>query len=177
MSDSPPDRPAAETPAVDITSLPEDLQQQFMQRLKERSNARAAAARPDRRPRVLVVEDNPDSAEMLETLLQQMGYDTQAVSDGAHALAAARAFAPDAVLMDINLPHRDGYALAMDMHADDMLRNVPLVAITGFVSPDDRSRALEAGFEQHMAKPVAPDALRTALQTVLRNRRDAPLPR
>ena len=177
MSDLQPDRPVSETPAVDITSLPEDLQQQFMQRLKERSNARASAARPDRRPRILVVEDNPDSAEMLETILQQMGYDTQAVSDGAHVVAAARAFAPDAVLMDINLPHRDGYTLAMDMHADEMLRYVPLVAITGFVSAEDRSRPLQAGFEQHMAKPVAPHALQTALQTVLRNRRDAPLPR
>lgn len=171
------DRKTALPPAVDLGSMPEDLQQQFLARHKERALARAAAERPQRAPRVLVVEDDAGSAEMLEAVLQQMGYETRAVMDGAEALAAARAFAPDAVLMDINLPHRDGYALALDMHADAALREVPLVAVTGLVGPRDRDRAMQAGFAQHMAKPVSPAALQSALGVLLRNRLGAPLPK
>lgn len=172
-----PERPVAETPAIDLQSLPDDLQQQLLQRMKQRAQAKADAGRPDRVPRVLVVEDDPDSAEMLETVLQQMGYETRAVRDGGQVLDEARAFAPDAVLMDIGLPHRDGYSLAVDLHNDAALRHVPLVAVTGLVNAADRDRALEAGFSRHMAKPVAPEALQNALRTLLRNRPDAPLPR
>ena len=177
MAQHEPDPKTVSPPAVDLASLPEDLQQQFLARHKERALARAAAARPQRAPRVLVVEDDAESADMLEAVLQQMGYETRSVRDGAEVLEAARAFAPDAVLMDINLPHRDGYSLAIDMHADPALRDVPLVAVTGLVGPRDRDRAMEAGFAQHMAKPVSPVALQSALGALLRNRSAAPLPR
>lgn len=176
MPDHDPTRKPPDTPAIDLASMPHDLQEQFMQRHKARALERAEAARPQRPPRVLVVEDDAGSAEMLEAVLQQMGCESRVVADGAEALAAARDYAPDAVLMDIELPHRDGYSLAVDMHADESLRDVPLVAVTGLVSALDRDRALDAGFAQHMSKPVAPAALQGALRALLANRPGAPLP-
>jgi CheY-like chemotaxis protein len=117
--------------------VPEDQQLELLRRMKARRQRRAAPASTPVR-RVLVVEDDGDTAQMMQAVLEQMGYEVALVADGAQALAAARDFGPDAVLMDIGLPHKDGYQLAVEMHADPLLRGVPLVAVTGLASRADR---------------------------------------
>lgn len=156
-------------PAIDFASVPEDQQLELLRRMRDRRQRRSPGPAQASVRRVLVVEDDAATAEMMQAVLEQLGYEVALVADGADAVAAAREFSPDAVLMDIGLPHKDGYELAVEMHADPVLRAVPLVAVTGLASMADRARALEAGFDEHMAKPVSPPALRAALDTLIAN--------
>ncbi len=120
--------------------------------------AAAEAAAPSAPPRVahvLVVEDNADAAETLRDALELEGMEVTLASDGEAGLAAARKRAPDLVICDIGLPgDLDGYGVARAMRADPGLRRVPLVALTGYVGPEDRARAREAGFDLHLGKPT-----------------------
>lgn len=134
--------------------------------------SRCAATRA---PRVLVVEDDPGSAEVLVFLLSAMGYDTVAVDDGAKALAAAHAFRPTLILSDLDLPHRSGLELASDVRCDPTLADTPMVALSGRTEPDSRLTAIKAGFKRYLSKPVLPDRLRRTLEELLdRRRRQVP---
>jgi PAS domain S-box-containing protein len=127
----------------------------------------AEDGRPDRAPhpiveraaRVLVVEDNRDTAESLAMLLELLGHRVRAVYDGATALDAARANVPDVMVVDIGLPDIDGYEVARRVRRDPDLAHVVLVALTGYGRDEDKQRALAAGFDYHLVKPVSPDAL------------------
>lgn len=117
-----------------------------------------------RRPRrVLIIEDNPDSADSLKEALQLYGHRVESASDGAQGLALAREFRPEVALCDIGLPGADGYQLARQFRADDALRRTYLVAVTGYAQPEDRQRAAAAGFDAHFAKPPDLDALERLL--------------
>jgi PAS domain S-box-containing protein len=125
----------------------------------------AASSRPRRPPlsgdraRVLVVEDNRDAAEGMSMLLQLFGNRVRVVHDGVAAIEAARAEPPDVILLDIGLPGVDGYEVARRIRDVPELRQVVLVALTGYGRDQDRREALAAGFDHHLAKPVDPDAL------------------
>jgi signal transduction histidine kinase/BarA-like signal transduction histidine kinase len=109
--------------------------------------------------RVLVVDDNVDAAEALCDVVAFFGHTVEAVHDGAAALARAREHHPDVVLCDIGLPDMDGYAVARAIRADAALRDVRLVAVSGYAQPEDRERAAQAGFDEHVAKPADPSAI------------------
>jgi signal transduction histidine kinase/DNA-binding response OmpR family regulator len=109
--------------------------------------------------RVLLVEDNPDGAETLSTLLRLAGHEVRVASDGPAAVAAAAEYRPDVAVVDIGLPGMDGYEVARRLRADPATRRAVLVAATGYGRDDDRRRAAEAGFDHHMVKPVDPAAL------------------
>jgi len=111
------------------------------------------------RARVLVVEDNRDAAEGLEMFLDILGHDVRVVHDGASALVEARRQRPDAMIVDIGLPGMDGYEIARAIRTDPELGDLALVALTGYGGDDDKQRALEAGFDHHLMKPVDPGAL------------------
>ena len=113
--------------------------------------------------RVLVVDDNRDSAEMMATLLQLHGHTVRVEHDAQAALDAVREFQPDAALLDIGLPRIDGYELAKRLRSDPRTRNVRLVAVTGWGMDGDRARAHEAGFDAHLTKPVEPRLILTAI--------------
>lgn len=113
--------------------------------------------------RVLLVEDNPEAAESLATLLTVLGHSVQVVPDGPTALDAARAEAPDVALVDIGLPGMDGYELARRMRRLPGMSATTLVALTGYGQDSDREQALAAGFDHHLVKPVDVDALKTLL--------------
>jgi signal transduction histidine kinase/CheY-like chemotaxis protein len=136
------------------------------------SAARGTVAVPDRGPAstVLIIEDNADARESLRSFLKHEGHRVDATADGPSGLARAETSRPDVVLVDIGLPVMDGYEVARRIRARDA--KVILVAISGYGQADDRQRALEAGFDAHLTKPVAPDHL---LATVarLRGRTDA----
>jgi PAS domain S-box-containing protein len=108
---------------------------------------------------VLLIEDNPDAAQTLAEVLEVSGYEVQVVLDGRAGIASARAHAPDVVLCDIGLPDVDGYEVARTLRADDALRSIRLIALTGYAQPEDCARAMEAGFDAHLAKPASIDEL------------------
>jgi two-component system CheB/CheR fusion protein len=119
---------------------------------------RAEAAEPQA-PRVLIVDDNVESAKCLATLLSMVGYDAQTAFDGRSALEAALIDRPAIVLLDIGLPGMDGYELAATLRRDRRLEHALLIAITGYGQDEDRRRSAEAGFNHHLVKPVDVDAL------------------
>jgi two-component system CheB/CheR fusion protein len=112
--------------------------------------------------RILVIEDNPDAAASLRDVLELNDHLVEVVATGPEGIEKAREFRPDVVLCDIGLPTMDGYEVARLMRSDPSLRSIHLVALSGYASPDDVERAMEAGFDRHLAKPPSlPDLERT----------------
>jgi len=109
--------------------------------------------------RVLVVDDNQDAADSLAALLATLGHSTRTAYSGRAALAAARDFDPDWVLLDIGLPDMDGHEVARALAADPQLCRARRVAVSGWGSDADRKRSQAAGFAHHLTKPVDPAAL------------------
>jgi CheY-like chemotaxis protein len=118
--------------------------------------------RPERR-RVLVVEDNDDAREMLVYLLRHDGHEVRSAGDGREAIAAAEAFAPQIVLLDVGLPGLDGYEVARHLRASPRTSDALLVALTGYGQAEDRERAFAAGFDHHLLKPAEPGQVRDAM--------------
>jgi len=104
--------------------------------------------------RVMIVDDFPDSAAASSMLLTMMGYDCEIASTGQEALDRAAEFDPDIVLLDIGLPDISGYDVARTLRARQTDHPLYIAAITGWGQPDDRVRALAAGFDQHVLKPT-----------------------
>ena len=117
-------------------------------------------------PRVLIVDDNVDSAETLGMLLDLYGHETRTAGDGPQALAAGEDFRPQAVLLDIGLPGMDGFEVCRRIRATDWGRDALLVAVTGWGEESTGRRARDAGFDAHLVKPVEPQALQDVLQGV-----------
>lgn len=118
--------------------------------------------------RVLVVDDNLDSAESLALLLEVMGHTVRSAHDGEQALAEAEAFRPEIVLMDIGMPRMDGYEAARRLRQAEWAAETILVALTGWGQDEDRKRSQAAGFDHHLIKPVDPAALESLLDTPAR---------
>lgn len=104
--------------------------------------------------RILVADDNRDAAEVLSQLLQLGGNTVRVAYDGPGALDAARQFLPDLAILDIGMPVMNGYELARAIHRQPELRNIVLVAVTGWGTQKDKARSLEAGFDFHLTKPI-----------------------
>jgi signal transduction histidine kinase/ActR/RegA family two-component response regulator len=113
--------------------------------------------------RVLLVDDNVDSAESLALLLRLWGHEVVVAHDGPAALREAEALPPQVALLDISLPGMDGYELARRLRAQPGLKGVVLVAVTGWGQEDDRRRSHDAGFDHHLTKPVELSALQELL--------------
>jgi len=123
----------------------------------------AAPAAPAHARRVLVIEDNPDAAASLREVLELNDHVVEVVGTGREGIDRARDFRPDVVLCDLGLPEMDGYEVAREMRSDPSLRTIHLVALSGYASPDDVERAMEAGFDRHLAKPPSVRDLERAL--------------
>ena len=136
------------------------------------AEASAALSRPEGAGRrVLVVDDNPDAAEMLSEWLTGSGYETWMAHDGPAALDAVARFEPDVVLLDIGLPVMDGFEVARRLHDGASKRPVPLlVAVTGYGQQVDRERSSQEGFYAHMVKPIDLNALGALLQAAQERR-------
>ena len=116
--------------------------------------------------RVLVIEDNADGRETLAALLRLGGHEVHAAENGARGLEAAARVRPHLALVDIGLPDIDGYEVARRLRHDPATRGARLVALTGYGMAEDRRRALAAGFDEHLAKPVELDALEALLRSL-----------
>jgi CheY-like chemotaxis protein len=114
--------------------------------------------------RVLIVDDNPDAAELLAEALVEGGHDVRTAGDGPSALQLVSTFSPDIAFLDIGLPVMDGYELAGLLRSVPSLAHTPLVAITGYAQDDDRQRALASGFAAHLTKPIHLDGLLSCIE-------------
>ncbi len=113
--------------------------------------------------RILLIEDNEDGREMMAAMLQQYDHTVLEAADGIEGLRVAAATLPDIALIDIGLPSIDGYEVARRMRADPATADIRLVALTGYGLAEDQQRAIEAGFDLHLVKPVNFDALMAAI--------------
>jgi PAS domain S-box-containing protein len=117
--------------------------------------------------RLLVVDDNVDSADTLGLLLQAAGHDVRTANKGSTVLKEALNYRPDVVLLDIGLPDLDGYEIAKQLRQHPALHDIVLVAVTGYGQEADHRRSQEAGFDHHLVKPVRFGTVRQILATVL----------
>jgi PAS domain S-box-containing protein len=125
--------------------------------------------------RVLAVDDEPDALRLLRDVLEMSGAKVTTASSAAEALDLARASLPDVILADIGMPDTDGYELIRNIRtsSDPALRDIPAAALTAFARSEDRTKALQSGFEMHLAKPVDPGELVAAVSTLVRRYRAA----
>lgn len=128
---------------------------------------RTLASAPGSVLRILVVDDNRDSAVSLSILLSLAGHITTTAFDGEEALDTAGRFHPDVVLLDIGLPKLNGYQVCRALRSVPRERRLVIVALTGWGQADDRRKSVDAGFDAHLVKPVDPDALQRTLRQLI----------
>lgn len=104
--------------------------------------------------RILLVEDNEMNRDMLSRRLARKGFEVLTAIDGEQAVSMALGERPDIVLLDMNLPLKDGWAAAREIRADERGRTLPIIALTAHAMSDDRGRALEAGCDDYETKPL-----------------------
>ncbi len=105
-------------------------------------------------PTILVVDDNRDSRELVLKVLSRQGFRLLEAADGKEALAAIAAQKPDLVLLDLSLPEMDGFEVARHLKAQENYRNMPVIAITAHAMKGDREKALAAGCDGYITKPI-----------------------
>jgi len=115
------------------------------------------------RRQALVVDDNPDITDMLAAVLRHAGYEVATAHSASHAIETARRRHFDVVISDIGMPGMNGYELAQALRAIPEYSAIPMVAVTGYAMYDDHDRAVEAGFNAHLSKPIDPVDLTQAI--------------
>ncbi len=105
--------------------------------------------------KILVVEDNELNLKLFCDLLRAHGYEAEPVRDGREAVERARAFAPELVVMDIQMPHISGLELIEQMKADEELKGIPIMAVTAYAAKGDEERIRDAGAEGYVSKPIS----------------------
>jgi two-component system cell cycle response regulator DivK len=126
--------------------------------------------------KILVVEDNELNLKLFCDLLRAHGYAAEPVRDGREAVERARAFAPDLVVMDIQMPHITGLELIEQMKADLELRPIPIMAVTAYAAKGDEERIRDAGAEGYVSKPISVIRFVEAVRTLLAMPRKEPEP-
>jgi len=104
--------------------------------------------------RILVVEDNMDNYELVRFVLERAGYDVFLAVNGRDGVDAARLQKPDLILMDLSMPEMDGWLAAEKLKANDITKSIPLYALSAHTLPSDRKRALDAGYDGYISKPI-----------------------
>src|SRR4029077_19493877 len=107
--------------------------------------------------RILVIEDNPANLELMTYLLRACGYEVLSAVDGGTGLALAQLEKPDVVVCDIQLPKMNGYEVAKSLKSAGQTRSIPVIAVTAFAMEGDKQRALAAGFDAYIGKPIEPE--------------------
>lgn len=114
--------------------------------------------------RIVVIEDHEDTADLMHELLRDAGHEVRVALTGEEGLLAVRALDAEVVLCDVGLPDIDGYEVARRLRADSATARARLVALTGYDGDDEAQRAREAGFDQHVVKPIDPQTLDALLR-------------
>ena len=105
---------------------------------------------------ILLVEDNEDNLVVYRTILEHVGYNVIEARDGEEGVSRAREHLPNLILMDISIPKIDGWEATQRLKSDDTTRNIPIIALTAHALEEDRQKAVQAGCDGYLAKPVEP---------------------
>ena len=116
---------------------------------------------------ILIADDKATSRELLRTVLEKQGYAIIEASNGEEALEKTRSDAPDLILLDLQMPVRNGYEVLAELRKDPVYAKLPIIALTASAMQGDRERALAAGFTGYLAKPVTLAAIRSEIQRLL----------
>jgi CheY-like chemotaxis protein len=119
------------------------------------------------KPTILLVEDTKEVVMMLKDYLELAGYNVFTAQDGIDGIVQARHVRPDLILMDVQMPHMDGFETTRKLRSDPNFRYTPIIALTALAMPHDRERCLEAGMDEYMSKPVNLKALARLIQSCL----------
>ncbi len=103
---------------------------------------------------ILVVEDNQDNMTLIVDVLLSLDYDVLQATDGVHGVEVAQEEVPDLILMDLSLPRMDGWTATRTIKANDRLQHIPIIALTAHAMVGDKERALEAGCDDYISKPI-----------------------
>jgi two-component system cell cycle response regulator DivK len=132
------------------------------------------AADPSRKeivkPTILLIEDNEQNLYLATFLLEQNGFNVVPARSGPEGIELAGRIQPALIILDIQLPQMDGYAVARELRQNLSLKDVPMVAVTSYAMVGDRERALEAGCNGYIEKPINPDTFRSQIQRYLKTR-------
>lgn len=120
--------------------------------------------------RILLVEDNDSSRDMLSRRLRKHSFEVTTATTGQEALDMARREQPDVILLDMSLPVMDGWAAVRELRADARLRHIPVIALTAHAAQEDRERSIEAGCDEHETKPVDMPRLLSTIERCLEAR-------
>lgn len=104
--------------------------------------------------RILIVEDNPDNRILITDILSSLDYEVLVATDGESGVALAQSERPDLILMDLSLPKMDGWTAATEIKRDASLAHIPVIALTAHAMVGDRERALKAGCDDYISKPI-----------------------
>ena len=107
--------------------------------------------------KILLIEDNEQNRYLAKFLLEKKGYESLAVTDGAAGIGMAVRERPDLILLDIQLPGMDGYSVARELRKNPALSGTPIIAVTSYAMTGDREKALAAGCNGYIEKPINPD--------------------
>jgi two-component system cell cycle response regulator DivK len=118
--------------------------------------------------RVLIADDIETSRELIRTVLETSGYEVVEANDGLEALRYARLTRPDLIILDIHMPGADGFGVLAELRKDDDLAATPVMALTASAMDGDRQRALRAGFDGYVSKPIPLSVLREEVERLLR---------
>jgi DNA-binding response OmpR family regulator len=118
-------------------------------------------------PRVLIADDNQQNAELLEAHLDGTGWDTRIAVNGEETLAAAREWGPDVILLDVMMPKLSGFEVCQRVRADPALRGVGVLMVTALDQPNDVERAVAAGTDDFLTKPINKTELRIRVKALL----------
>lgn len=121
--------------------------------------------------KILVADDDQDSAESLALLFQLMGHDVRAAQSGLAAIDVAAEFRPDLIVLDIGMPGLDGYEVCRRIRQHDWAQTIVIAALTGWSRDEDRDRSEQAGFNHFLVKPVDPKALEDLIAGLMRGAR------
>ncbi len=121
-------------------------------------------------PTVLLIEDNEQNRYLATYLLESQGWRVESAADGSAGIRRAKELVPDLILLDIQLPRMDGYEVARALRAESLLVSVPIVAITSYAMAGDCEKALAAGCNGYIEKPIQPETLIADLSRFLQGR-------
>lgn len=120
------------------------------------------------KPRVLIVEDNVDNFELVRFLLERAGYQVFSAANGVEGVDAAKREQPDLILMDLSMPEMDGWNATSRLKSDEQTRRIPVLALTAHTLPSDRKRAIDAGCDGYISKPIKVASFDKLVATLLR---------
>lgn len=118
--------------------------------------------------KVLVADDKPTSRELIRTVLEPLGYEITEAADGIEAVRFAREVRPDLIVLDLHMPGLDGFGVLAELRRDNGFDSTPIMALTASAMQGDRERALAAGFNSYVSKPIPLPALRAEVQRLLK---------